>query len=111
MTYEHLVEKMQKEQAKFMPTIQKIQEEGRMPEDFGRALDGIQEWNEVANVKLGSAEVAADAPSVDPVDMFSNALFTYKGMFSEKEQEAIQLYREYAEELYRMVKAGNVQPA
>lgn len=111
MTYEHLVEKMQKEQAKFMPTIQQIEREGRMPEDLGHAVAGMEDWNEVALKKLGSAEVAADAPSMDPVSAFSNALELYQGMFPEKERAAIQLYREYASDLFDQVKGANIRRA
>lgn len=111
MTYQHLVEKMQKQQAKFMPAIQKMEEEGRIPEDLERAVTGIKAWSDAADVNLGAAEVAADAPSVDPVSAFSNALSTYQGMFSEKEQEAIQLYREYAAELFNMVEGAAIRRA
>lgn len=111
MTYEHLVEKMQKEQAKFMPAIDQLEQDGKLPEDFARAVANVKEWDSVARVKLGAAEVAADAPNVDPVDAFSNALATYQGMFSEKEQEAMQLYREYAAELFNMVKGASISRA
>lgn len=111
MTYEHLVEKMQKEQAKFMPAIQQMEQEGRMPEDLGRAVAGMEAWNEAALKKLGSAEVAADAPSMDAVSAFSNALDLYQGMFSEKERSAIQLYREYASDLFSRVEGANVRRA
>lgn len=111
MTYIHLVEKMQQEQDKLMPAIKEFIQAGDMPEDFARAVAGIEQWDGIAAVDLGPAEVAEHAPDIDPVSAFSNALFTYKGMFSEKDQETIQLYREHAEELYRMVKAGNIKSA
>lgn len=111
MTYEHLVEKMQKEQAKFMPTIREIQSEGRMPEDFQRAVTAMEAWNEAALKDLGEAEVAADAPSMDPVSAFSNALDLYQGMFPEKEREAIQLYREYASDLFNRVEGADIRRA
>lgn len=111
MTYQKLFQKMMDEQSKFMPTIQQLGQEGKLPEDFAKAVRGIEAWDQEADMKLGDAEAPALAPSTDSVSMFSNALFTYKGMFSEKEQEAIQLYREYAEEMFHLINEANVQPA
>lgn len=34
MTYEHLYEKMMKEQAKLMPRIEQLQDEGKLPDDL-----------------------------------------------------------------------------
>ncbi len=105
MTYEHLYEKMMKEQAKFMPRIEQLQAEGKLPDDLAKALAGAQQWDAEADLKLGSTEAPVLAPNVDPVNAFSNTLGTYQGLFTEQEQSAIQLYQEYAEEMFNLVEA------
>lgn len=72
---------------------------------FAKALAGVQQWNEEADLKLGNAEAPVLAPDIDPVNAFSNALGTYQGLFTEQEQSAIQLYQEYAEAMFDRLKA------
>lgn len=103
MTYDHLYEKMLKEQAKFMPGIERIQSEGKMPEDLAKALAGIEQWNTEADQKLGNAEAPQMAPNIDPVNAFSNALGMYSGMFTDSERGAIQRYQEYAEAMFNLL--------
>lgn len=111
MTYEHLIEKMLKEQEKFMPTIDALEEQGSLPKELARAAANIKVWDQAANIPLGKAEVPEETPDINVVNAFSNALFTYHGMFDEQERKAIELYREYADELFNMVKGANIKPA
>lgn len=111
MSYQHLLEKMMQEQDKFMLAIDAFQHEGKLPEDFAKAVAGLKVWEQETPKVLGEAEVATHVPDIDAVAAMVNALSLYQGMFSEHDQNAVVTWMEYAHELINMVRGAHIQPA
>ncbi len=107
MTYHELIKKLLEEQEKIAPAVQKLAENGMLPEQLISSFRAVQDWSKHADIKLGENEVEKDAPNIDPPLVFSNFLHLYQGMFDKQTKSHIELYNEYAENLFGMVKKGD----
>lgn len=102
MTYHHLMEKLIKQQDDIMSEIDKLRDEGKLPEELDKAAAGVLAWTAEADKDLGPGEIPQDVPDTDPLSMFSNMLFDYQDLFEGRLRDHLALYREYAEGIFQM---------
>lgn len=112
MKFHHLIEKLSKYQAKFIPGLEEANAEGKLPYDLADAINPAIEWtNNVINLKLGDAEVPDHVPDIAPMLTFSNKMSEYRDMFDKKMISEIEEYTELTQTLFQMVKEANVPRA
>lgn len=102
MTYHHLMEKLIKQQDDIMSEIDKLRDEGKLPEELDKAAANVLVWTAEADKDLGPGEIPQDIPDTDPLSMFSNMLFDYQDLFEGRLRDHLVLYREYAEGIFQM---------
>lgn len=104
MRYHHLIEKMKRTQNKIQEHIDKTVGTATLPPDLVEKAAAADVWIEGADMKLGEAEVPLDAPNMDPINAYANALFEYQDIFDEKIRSEIAEYEELVKELFQMIK-------
>lgn len=104
MKYHHLIEKLIEQQDSIMSEIDKLRNEGKLPEELEKAAAPMQGWAEAADKDLGDGEIPQGIPNPDPLAMFSNMLSKYEGIFDASMREHIAQYREYAASVIDMAR-------
>lgn len=88
LTYEEVFGEIDKYQSKITPALERLHQEGRMPDDLKRAWDAI----------------ASGDDSTDAFTDFARKLREYAGLFDEATQSHIAEYAELVQTLYQMDK-------
>lgn len=95
MDYQEAITKLCQLQRKLMPTLEKLQHEGKLPHGLRIAKDEILEWQDVMDGDSG----LENAPSIKPVEHFAKELSENMDLFSSEKKEDIDAYRVLAAEL------------